>query len=139
MEPVPIQSSLIKDELSIGKNLQVEKIFKTHHRSRGPSDGDLYRPICGDDQVVLIDFYTIFFVGSIVSAYSFMAWSQNCISLEDLATGALLWGIIGVTAGLTLTLNLPVEEQVKAWQDVFLPMIYGVILKMGWDGMGWAK
>ena len=68
-------------------------------------------------------------------AYSFVATSHNSISLEELAAGALLGGIVGVAVGLSLTLPLPAEEQMKAWPFVFLPMIYGVILKMGCDGL----
>ena len=87
------------------------------------------------DQGVFIDFHSMILVGVITLAYSFVAASHDWISLEELSTGALLGGIVGVSVGLSLTLSLPAEEQITAWPYVFLPMIYGVILKISCDGL----
>ena len=88
-----------------------------------------------NDQPVFIDFRSMILVGVTALTYSFVATSHDWISLEELSTGALLVGIVGVSVGLSLTLSLPPEEQITAWPYVFLPMIYGVILKIACDGL----
>ena len=87
------------------------------------------------NQAVFIDFRSMMVVGVIALAYSFVATSHGWISLEELSAGALLGGIVGVAVGLSLTLPLSAEEQIEAWPYVFLPMIYGVILKIACDGL----
>jgi hypothetical protein len=91
------------------------------------------------ESVVLIDPKSLFFVLLFSIIYSFMVDQDRSIDAHSIGLGALYGGLLAFLIGALLTLKLPVEEQMIAWNYALLPLCYGVLGKVFSDAFAKAK
>jgi hypothetical protein len=91
------------------------------------------------ESVVLIDPKSLFFVLLFSIIYSFMVDQDRSIDAHSIGLGALYGGMLAFLIGALLTLKLPVEEQMIAWNYALLPLCYGFLVKVFADAFARAK
>ena len=91
------------------------------------------------ESVVLIDPKSLFFVLLFSIIYSFMVDQDRSIDAHSIGLGALYGGLLAFLIGALLTLKLPVEEQMIAWNYALLPLCYGLLVKVFADAFARAK
>ena len=91
------------------------------------------------ESVVLIDPKSLFFVLLFSIIYSFMVDQDRSIDAHSIGLGALYGGLLAFLIGALLTLKLPVEEQMIAWNYALLPLCYGFLVKVFADAFARAK
>ena len=91
------------------------------------------------ESVALIDPKSLFFVLLFSIIYSFMVDQDRSVHAHSIGQGALYGGVLAFLIGALLTLRLPVNEQVIAWNYALLPLCYGVLGKVFADAFAKAK
>jgi hypothetical protein len=91
------------------------------------------------ESVVLIDPKSLFFVLLFSIIYSFMVDQDRSVHAHSIGQGALYGGVLAFLIGALLTLRLPVNEQVVAWNYALLPLCYGVLGKVFADAFAKAR
>lgn len=91
------------------------------------------------ESVVLIDPKSLFFVLLFSIIYSFMVDQDRSIDAHSIGLGAFYGGLLAFLIGALLTLKLPVEEQMIAWNYALLPLCYGLLVKVFADAFARAK
>ena len=91
------------------------------------------------ESVVLIDPKSLFFVLLFSIIYSFMVDQDRSIYAHSIGLGAFYGGLLAFLIGALLTLKLPVEEQMIAWNYALLPLCYGLLVKVFADAFARAK
>ncbi len=91
------------------------------------------------ESIVLIDPKSLFFVLLFSIIYSFMVDQGRSVHAHSIGQGALYGGVLAFLIGALLTLRLPVNEQVIAWNYALLPLCYGVLGKVFADAFAKAK
>ena len=91
------------------------------------------------ESIVLIDPKSLFFVLLFSIIYSFMVDQDRSIQADSIGQGSLYGGLLAFLIGALLTLRLPANEQVVAWNYALLPLCYGVLGKVLADAFAKAK
>jgi hypothetical protein len=91
------------------------------------------------ESIVLIDPKSLFFVLLFSIIYSFMVDQDRSVHAHSIGQGALYGGVLAFLIGALLTLRLPVNEQVVAWNYALLPLCYGVLGKVFADAFAKAR
>ena len=91
------------------------------------------------ESIVLIDPKSLFFVLLFSIIYSFMVDQDRSVHAHSIGQGALYGGVLAFLIGALLTLRLPENEQVIAWNYALLPLCYGVLGKVFTDAFAKAK
>jgi hypothetical protein len=91
------------------------------------------------ESIVLIDPKSLFFVLLFSIIYSFMVDQDRSVHAHSIGQGAIYGGVLAFLIGALLTLRLPVNEQVIAWNYALLPLCYGVLGKVFADAFAKAK
>jgi hypothetical protein len=91
------------------------------------------------ESIVLIDPKSLFFVLLFSIIYSFMVDQDRSVHAHSIGQGALYGGVLAFLIGALLTLRLPENEQVIAWNYALLPLCYGVLGKVFADAFAKAK
>jgi hypothetical protein len=91
------------------------------------------------ESIVLVDPKSLFFVLLFSIIYSFMVDQDRAVHAHSIGQGALYGGVLAFLIGALLTLRLPVNEQVVAWNYALLPLCYGVLGKVFADAFAKAR
>ena len=91
------------------------------------------------ESIVLVDPKSLFFVLLFSIIYSFMVDQDRSVHAHSIGQGALYGGVLAFLIGALLTLRLPVNEQVVAWNYAVLPLCYGVLGKVFADAFAKAR
>jgi hypothetical protein len=91
------------------------------------------------ESIVLIDPKSLFFVILFSIIYAFMVDQDRSVHAHSIGQGALYGGVLAFLIGALLTLRLPVNEQVVAWNYALLPLCYGVLGKVFADAFAKAR
>ena len=91
------------------------------------------------ESIVLVDPKSLFFVLLFSIIYSFMVDQDRSVHAHSIGQGALYGGVLAFLIGALLTLRLPVNEQVVAWNYALLPLCYGVLGKVFADAFAKAR
>ena len=91
------------------------------------------------ESVVLIDPKSLFFVLLFSIIYSFMVDQDRSIDAHSIGLGALYGGLLAFLIGALMTLKLPVNEKMIAWNYALLPLCYGILGKVFADAFAKAR
>jgi uncharacterized membrane protein YagU involved in acid resistance len=91
------------------------------------------------ESIVLVDPKSLFFVILFSIIYSLMVDQDRSVHAHSIGQGALYGGVLAFLIGALLTLRLPVNEQVVAWNYALLPLCYGVLGKVFADAFAKAR